>query len=210
MKNLFIAFCIVSLFASCFSFTQFQTGKTSGKGEADFGATLNGAAIGSSGTFGSLPLSIPEFQGNVGLSDKFDLTFKYNFPAGLYVGGKYNIFGNEVDSKASLAVGANIGGLVFSAKGVSDSKLNTAGFYIFSLPLHFSFQPSPIFTIGISPNYTKLGFFGNSEEIGGNLIGIAPHFEVGKRIKFIVGGNLLFSVDGTGGTFTSYGLGIKF
>ncbi len=207
-KCLFFSILVVSL-SSCYTFTQYQTGRTVGKDKIESGVTINGLGAAGSG-FGTIPPFKPEYQIAYGLTDKLDLIGKYSALAGLHAGVKYQFVGDR-ESLTALAAGFNLGGLFASGSTDGSSTINRLGFYQISVPLHFSYHPSEKFALGVSPNYSRIGFFNNNNEGGGNYFGIAPHIEVGRRVKFVIGTNILFGLSsGSSGALLEYGLGIKF
>lgn len=200
-KHLFFFGILILSLSSCYTFTQYQTGKTVGKGKTDYAVTINGLGGAGLGGIGTLPPFKPEFQMSYGITDDLDAIFKYSAFAGLHGGLKYSFLGNDMDSRFAAAIGANFGGLFL---GGGDN-IGVGGFYNFSIPVHLSYHPSEIFAFGLSPNFSSIGAFGGGEVESFSRFGLAPHIEVGRRIKFVLGANVLF---GTISVY-EYGLGIK-
>jgi hypothetical protein len=197
----FIGILILNL-SSCYTFTHYQTGKTVGKGEVNYAVTVNGLGSRIVETLPLLPFR-PEFQMSYGITNDLDAVFKYSALAGLHGELKYSFLGNDFDSKFAAALGVNFGGSFLGDSG-SDF-LKKGGFFNFSIPLHLSYHPTEIFALGLSPNFTALNTYGSVDLEPFVRFGLAPHIEVGKRIRFLLGANALF------GTyfFYEYGLGIK-
>lgn len=200
LKTIVYLFSCCVLFSNCLSFTQYQTGKTVGKNSAEIYIADSG--FGAEG-YAVSPILL-EGGINYGISDKFDLTGKLGV-GGIGVGGKYQVVG-DIDSKFATSIAANISGL-----GAGGSFI-----YNLTIPIHFSFHPSDKFAFALSPSYNLIG---SSTELSadddfnttGSLIGLAPHLEFGRRIKFMLGANFMLPLsDGNTSLIYTYGLGIKF
>ncbi len=181
------------LLSSCFSFTNYHTGRVLGKGNREYSASLNGIGAASSSSSLTLHPFIPEFNGANGLTDKLDIVFKYNFPAGLFAGVKYQLIGDR-ESKFAGSIGAVAGGLFLASIQDENDRL-TLGFYNLQIPMNFSYHPNHKLALGLSPSYNRLGFFSSVEEEGGNQLGMSPHFEVGKKFRFLTSATFLIPLD---------------
>lgn len=208
MKKLSYLFFVCIFLSSCYSFTTYQTGRTLGENNFDIGITLNGLGLNEVTGIGfGLPLFKPEIQFDYGLSNNFDFGLKYSAPFGLFGNAKFNLIGNDVESKTAIALGIEGGGSLFNFS--NDLKNSSFGLYTMKIPVYISFHPSEYFAFGLTPNLVFTGGFSNGNASGSSLLGIAPHIEIGKKIRFILGANLLFPTSHAA-LISEYGLGLKF
>lgn len=162
---------LVVLGNGCASLSGFQDGRTTGKGNGEFGVSFN---VNASPDFNDLEaevdsttVDIPnlyapniELSGRYGVAEKFDIGLRLNTNLNVGISGKYQLVGDRT-SKTALAIGAEVGtfGLI-------------SGLWNVQVPLFFSLHPTEKFAWYLNPRYihqfSAIGVDGSLNYIGGN------------------------------------------
>ncbi|HRI00562.1 MAG TPA: hypothetical protein PK006_05880 [Saprospiraceae bacterium] len=197
MKNSvpFLFILLLSLLIqSCASVSQYQTAKPAGEGNTIHRISINGNIKDDGGT----PPYIVEYGINYGVSNKLDFIGKINIWGSLSFGAKYTVLGSQL-SKSALAVGPtmNIFGRIINL----------------TLPVHFTIEPSDLFSFTVTPSYTTPGLYKVKfdadpyyKNINTGYWGLSPYIEASRRVKFIFGVNLSFTKEAL---YTDYGFGVR-
>ncbi len=207
---LFLGAIVAALFLSrCASLTGFQDGRTVGKDNGDFYASLN---FSSSPDFNeiedndSVSVDIPtltfpnlEFGGRYGVAEKIDLTLRLNTNLNVGVGAKFQLVGDR-QSPFAMALGAEVGSF-----GIVLGLLNL------QIPVYLSVHPSENFTWYLTPRYIRQFTTYAGLETGLSYFGGNTGLLFGKRNKFglDVGYYRLGNVDASIGLF-QFGVGGRF
>ncbi len=143
---------IFLLFTSCYTLNSHQTGKTLGKDQFSYQIIYGLAGVPSfndENNWESGGIMLPQVLLIKGITSNLDLGASIGLnKTGFFT--KYQFVGNS-SSKAAMAVGINgFGGL--NELGL----FRHQGYYSFELPLYFSYDLSPAFTIYSSPSLSYI------------------------------------------------------
>ena len=166
------------LFTNCASLTGFQTARTVGEGNGEMLISLNVSQtpefdFDSNDTTDVQNFFFPnlEISGRYGITEKLDIGLRANSNLNLAFDAKYQVIGDRI-SPVAVAVGGGVGtfGLF-------------AALWNVQIPLYFSFHPSEMIDIYISPRYI-------AQFAAGDLSGSLSYFGgnagimFGRRTKF--------------------------
>lgn len=196
------------MMSGCFSFTNFQTGKTIGKGNAEIGMNLSYIGL-SDGDVGVAGIPSFEVSGKYGISEKFDLGLRLGNFAFAMAEAKYQVVGDQ-DSKFASSIGLGVGGSLIAFDLGDDEGF---GLFQVEVPFHMSYHPTEKFAFYFTPKYLGIGGFAGGESGMSHLIGFCPGVEFGKKVKFGVNVNLFAPLNEftlSGGLLTNFGFGVKF
>lgn len=167
--------------ASCASLTSFQDGRTVGKDNGDFYASLN---FSSSPDFNkweddtavvNVPtLTFPnlELGGRYGVGEKVDVTLRLNTNLNVGIGAKFQIIGDR-QSPFAMSLGAEVGSF-----GIVLGLLNV------QVPVYLSVHPSESFSWYLTPRYIRQFSTFVGVENGLSYLGGNTGLLFGKRNKF--------------------------
>lgn len=171
------ALCLCILFSNCASLTGFETGKTSGKDQGYFSASLNANRtpdFNLDDDDESESFFFPNIEVGVryGLAEKIDIGLKANSYFNIVMDGKFQVVGDQ-DSEAAVSLGAGIG--TFGP---------VAGLWHVQIPAYFSFHPSEDFAFYLSPRHVTQFAAGDLSAGSLNYFGGNAGIEFGKTNKF--------------------------
>ncbi len=171
----------VLFLASCASLTGFQDGRTVGKDNGDFYASLN---FSTSPNFNEweddtavvdVPtLTIPnlELGGRYGVGEKVDVTLRLNTNLNVGIGAKFQVIGDR-QSPFAMSLGAEVGSF-----GIVLGLLNV------QVPVYLSVHPSESFSWYLTPRYIRQFSTFAGVENGLSYLGGNTGLLFGKRNKF--------------------------
>jgi hypothetical protein len=173
------------LLSSCFSFSNFQTGRSLGKGNSEFGASISYLGTGGDAEFVGLPMI--ELGGKYGISENFDMGMRIGNFGNILLESKYQFTGDKTSSFAA-ATGLSVGG---SFVGFNLGEGSGVTFFQYEIPLHLSAHPSENFAVYFTPRYMGIG--GSADGDGGlsHLLLFSPGIEIGQKFKFGVNLNVI-------------------
>lgn len=191
VQRIVFFFTVAVLFlCNCASISNFSTARPVGRGNGQITAALSRITTISD----TIPLieKIPEFYffellGTIGITDRFDLGVKYTFPAAGFLEGKYCFVSNDSLKGMFLSPALRAGYTSFP----HDSGSTNNRFEI-SVPVYFSFFPSPLFGITVAPVYSGRFFMRNSSSVT-HCSGTMLSMSIGKRIGVILEGDYLYN-----------------
>lgn len=196
--------CIPLIFASCFSFSNFQTARTLGKGNTEFGGNLS--YLGGGGAIIGLPLI--EIGGKYGVAENVDLGLRLGNIGNIMIDSKFQFYGTK-ESSFAAATGLSVGG---SFIGFSLDDNEGIGFFQYEIPLHLSTHPSDKFAVYFTPRYMGIGGSGSGETSLSHLFIFSPGMEFGNKLKFGVNFNIIKPIDEffDSSILFTFGLGLKY
>lgn len=198
----------VLFLASCASLTGFQDGRTVGRNNGEFYASLNVSATPNFDAWedDSVTVNVPtltfpslEFGGRYGVSEKVDLTLRLNTNLNVGIGAKFQVIGDR-QSPFAMSLGAEVGSF-----GVVLGLLNV------QVPVYLSIHPSESFGWYLTPRYIRQFTTFAGVENGLSYLGGNTGILLGKRNKFglDIGYYRLGGVENSIGLF-QFGLGGRF
>jgi hypothetical protein len=211
MKSLYLSLLagLSFIFTGCFSFSNFQTGRTIGKNKTELGLSINYMGYTESNLQGSVGLPVVEFAGKYGISENVDIGIRLANFGFINADVKYQFWGDK-ESPFAMATGFGAGG-TFIGFNVG-STTEGLGFYQLEVPLHMSYHPVKNFAVYLSPRYIGFGAFAGG--VGGyvNSLVFSPGIEFGNRVKIGVNYNLVLPIQDftfAEGWINTFGIGFK-
>jgi len=201
----------------CFTLSNMSTGRTLGKGHHEIVPAVSSVYV--DRTL-SAPI-LPQVFYNYGLTERLDLGASVSLGT-VGIQAKYQIAGNQ-QSAFCMAPGVSftyfgMKALVSSGSGSSTtSDTYRVSVSNLSLLLNTSWHHSDNFAIFLSPRFTMLagstGWSGSGSSSTVRLVGVTPGVEIGRRLRFVVEGNLVTPLEPSDrfpGFFGMLSVGMKF
>jgi hypothetical protein len=181
-----LALCAAAaVLAGCASNSNFYTGKSLGKGNAEGFAAVSHISTQSD----TIPIieKIPDFTffeagAAIGLTDRLDIGVKYTFPLAGFVQARYMLAGLGRQEGMFFAGGLRVGYTSFP-HSTSDTSGNDR--VEIAVPVYLSYYPADFLAFTMIPTYSCRFFTDEKIDYMENLVGGNVNIRVGKKVGFI-------------------------